>query len=47
MLSNATLVVSPSASTRVGVKLDLGLREKITSLSGPLTTLEELFSADS
>ena len=36
----ATLVISPSVSVRVGVKLNLGLREKIISLSGPLTTLE-------
>lgn len=43
----ATLVVSPSVSVRVNVKLGLGLREKITSLSGPLTTLEGLFSVDS
>lgn len=41
----ATLV-PPSTSVCVGVKPDLGLREKITSLSGPLMTLEGLFSVD-
>jgi len=36
----ATLVISPSVSVLVEVKLDIGLREKTISLSGPLTTLE-------
>lgn len=41
-----TLVVTPSDSVCVK-KLDLGLRDKYTTLSGPSTTLVQSLSDDS